>query len=786
MRHALSAALFAIHATVAGAETVRLQTGNHDGFTRVVFDFSERPVWSLGSDDDGFTLRFDRPGLSFDTRGAYDMISRQRVAEIFPEPGGRDVRLRLACDCSVSVEELGTRYLIVDVKDAPPDDTVAALSRPEDQTPKLPNTPELPQRTIDLRSDVASAYRPPMIPPSEPRFTSPGLLMDPLTFELALSFAQPLAETEDPNIRAPFQTVPEQTRTLDLSPPAESDVPDLTNRLAEQIGRAASQGLIDGEAPATQSADPIDPAIAAEVTAENIRIRSAIDEALGDLREGVPIDDLGTRCLPSHLVSIGQWLPPEDLDGTISDLRSKLVTELGDTDPDIVGRLVRRYISLSFGIEAKALLAQFEGEIPHAEVLESIATLVEGDSLEDPGPLAGQTECDNAAALWSLLADPDTRLPVNSDAIVLEFSGFPIFLRRHLGLSLAEAFLDRGDDGAARLVRAAITRAPGDHGTRLRMLNASIAEEDGDTRSDQLLSKVATSDKPESPEAMIRYLASAHEDGRMVALTMIELTETMSFERRGLPVAVDLKRAELQARIDLLDFDAAATALFRTAGQGDLPPADQRALWESFLGRLAKDGSDGDLLRIGFQPKIWSEALASGSETRQALVDRLLGVGFWRETEALLDGAETNADWVVLARAEAALKGGRPRDALIALVTSTGEKADALRAEALSRSRAFIEASQVYETTGNDDAGAALAWRAGDFPRAAELGDGARPDVARLIAPPTIELPDLGADAGSDASSPQLTEGRSLIEESAGVRSEISEILTKFPRPPMR
>ncbi len=763
-----------------------MRSGDHDGFTRLVLSFSDRPTWSLGQNNGDAILRLGGAPRQFDFSGAFEMISRSRLQALYAEPGGRDVRLQLACDCSVDVTELGTRFLVVDIRDTPPIQPLPTVTLNKASIPSAPSVNTAPHRNIRLSNRISRPSPQILVAPDDtPARSERAMPLDQTAFAEALALAQPLAELSGVDVRNPIRPQPEQTRALDLDVATEPSFSGLTNRLAEQIGRAASQGLIEGAGPGGGVVRDIDPEVAAAAAAENIRIRSAIDEALGTLADERPVSDDGLRCLPDHALAINVWGPPEDQPGQIADVRARLITELGDTDLAVVRQLIRRYLYLSFGTEAQALLAQFGAEIPDADLLGVMATLVNGDPVSDPGPLRGQAACDGAAALWSFLADPSQDNSLNATSVARVFSGLPLHLRRHLGQPIAEALIARGEDDAARSVRNAISRAPGDHGVGLEMVNASLAADEGAPKAQAMLAEIAASGQSEAPVAMLRYLNAAHEDGRRVAPAMIELAETMAFERRGLPEALDLKRAELAARIDLQAFDETAAALFRTDGQQDLPSADLKALWASYLSTLSTESEDAEFLRIGFQPRIWAEALVTDDRARRALVSRLMALGFWREAEALTVGADADADWVALTGARIALAAGRPREALVALVAQEGPEADALRAEALSRSRAFIEASRVFEAKGDTEAGATMAWRAGEFQRAAALGGDTRPDVAHIMAPPVPILSEDAPTGEPTAGERELATGRGLIAESAGVRAEITDILTKFP-PPLR
>ncbi|MGB7263152.1 MAG: hypothetical protein WBC68_13875, partial [Albidovulum sp.] len=79
------------------AETVRIRSGDHPGFSRIVLDLAAPTKWVLGRVTSGYELRLDRAGIEFDTTRIHRAIGRNRIAGVSSDPGV--LRLELGCTC---------------------------------------------------------------------------------------------------------------------------------------------------------------------------------------------------------------------------------------------------------------------------------------------------------------------------------------------------------------------------------------------------------------------------------------------------------------------------------------------------------------------------------------------------------------------------------------------------------------------------------------------------------------------------------------------------------------
>lgn len=135
-------------AQAASAETVLVRTAEHDGFTRVVVDFTERPAWTLGRVGDAYELRTEGAEISYDLSDIYRRIYRRRLVSIEPAAPG-DLRLVTGCECSLKTALRRNGGLIIDIAEIPPTaDNIHEASLPDRQAPAAP--PAAPRLTLPL------------------------------------------------------------------------------------------------------------------------------------------------------------------------------------------------------------------------------------------------------------------------------------------------------------------------------------------------------------------------------------------------------------------------------------------------------------------------------------------------------------------------------------------------------------------------------------------------------------------------------------------------------------
>ncbi|MEI2806015.1 MAG: hypothetical protein V9G18_08765 [Albidovulum sp.] len=121
-RHLLLAlASLATCVALAGAlhaETVRVRSGEHGSFTRIVAESGATDGWTLGRTDGGYELRLDA-AADYDLAGAFRLIGRDRVASLSAGPLPGSLAIGLACNCHANAFRTPAGAIVIDVVPGP-------------------------------------------------------------------------------------------------------------------------------------------------------------------------------------------------------------------------------------------------------------------------------------------------------------------------------------------------------------------------------------------------------------------------------------------------------------------------------------------------------------------------------------------------------------------------------------------------------------------------------------------------------------------------------------------
>ncbi len=855
LRLALALALALGVPVAAAAETARVRSGDHPDRTRLVVELAEPAAWRLGRVEGGYALEVARPELGFDLSQVYRLISRARIAALRQEPGQPRLTLELACDCHATAMDFNQSWIVVDVLDGPApagSRFEAALAPPHDDAPPTqtataaepaPEPPPLaaastmprllsgvgspgpgvfiparPAAAADVAgaSAVSAGKEPAPAAAPEAAADTGGDTAAPAESPGFASRVHPWQRRLHPLAQGPWAA--ERTAAAPLAEPAVPASDPAAERitaqeavLLEELARAAAQGLLEADLPALDrlrrsqsersaaATEDTAPLPAPEPPAPEAHVRleaeTSIDRDSGAAPSRRSVTDDGLACLPDASVDLAAWGDPRDPAEGITARRKDLVGEFDRPDPEAVLALARYYLYLGFGAEAKATLAAFESQRPEAELVSLIAEILDGGGAGLPGLLSGQASCAGPVALWSVLAEggPHPGLWTNPRAILAAFSALPLHLRRHLGPGLATRFLDQGDRETAIRLRNAVTRAPGEHGDALVLLDARLALAEGDPGAPAALEALVTADDGIAAEAYRTYLETELDAGR-VPPKGAETAAAIAFEIADTETGADLALLALRGLLAAGDFEAARTAILRLEHDG--APAGPE-LWADFAAGLAAGAQDGEFLRQAFATRDRLAGAGLPVGVSAALARRLTGLGFPEEALRYLPAAGQD-EAAIIARAEALIGSGAPAEAFGALVPLDGPEAERLRARALLALGDPRGAAQRFAAAADPDAAERAAWIAGawdllaasDDPALRRLAEARHAEaVTRSAGPPAPEPGGPGAAAaeaatGDDAQAVppgRVAAARAALASAAAARETVDSVLARTP-----
>ena len=683
-------------AAPANAAPVVVQSGEHVDFSRLVLGFDGSAGWRLGRVSGGYEFRTDTD-VSFDTGRIFDLIPRTRLTDV-TSPSGGVLRLATGCVCHIDAFEMRRGRIVIDVKDGP------ATPDSDFERPLETARPEPVQIVVDTPAAGGPAED---LPP--------------------LSLAN-LPHTDLPQTPALIQTL------------ADAGVADRAGafqaELLQQLARAGGQGLVVAAEPAAlkmalrNADDPLPSPPGTETP--HAEIETAIDrDTLGATPAGAKAD--GGACPPEALLDLPAW---GHLTGGLPDLpayRAGVVDERDRFDVDRLRGLSRYYLWLTFGAEARSLLALLPANDPTRPSLMAMAEIMDHEGSAPTGAaLDGFESCVSPAALWAVLAGPALApgQAVNERAVVAAFTALPPHVRRLLGPRLVLAFTAVGKLETASILRNALDgpgAEPADVAIAKARLDTALGDPGG---AAERLDRALSSSSPGSPDGLLALAETRLSAGEAPDAGLVSALDAVAYEQRDSPVARRIALVLVQAHLSRGEARAARDIILTS-----IPP-DGPDTAAGLLRQVYKTASDDtnpvEFLRLTLPQPVGLGREPLDQPVRLAVARRLLALGFAEDALAVAGDATDHDGRILMARADLALR--RPAAALAVLASLTGPDALDLSAQASEANGAFADAASVREPTGKTEATAPL--RALGPPAAEDKGSDPDPYAAarRLLA----------------------------------------------------
>ena len=725
----------------AFADPAVVQSGEHPRFTRLVTPINDSP-WSVTQTGRKVTLSFEAFEDGFDTAQVFDLIPRDRVAELRAEQSS--LTLTLDCDCAVSATTERGLYVVIDVADdkgglQTPQSIVAATTPALDgsgTTPKLTATmPEFPETSTQ---DVAAAWNTNITSSANPEAVT--ALQERLSRELQTATDRGVLSPAAP----PFPLASPTRSTIDT---------DAFGDLPPPRPPAATEGQ---ELPERDLA--------------NLRISTSRDlpQTFRDLAEITNME--GQVCPVDSDVSLASWGDTRPFAAQVANARLGLFGEFDRVDPDVALRLARTYLYFGFGVEARNVLDLAPALAKDTAILIAIARILDGEPVPQNNALAGLAECHGEVALWATLVAPVPArgaMPPSTHAL-RTLNGLPSHLRVLVAPKLHRVLLAYGDPDGADAALRSLKRLPGTMSPAAKVALAQGALEKGqiDTATKRL-TEVVDDNTQHSPEALIALVDTKLKAKQPIAPETAQLVEAYVQELRGTALGPDLLRVHILSLAQSGQFDAA----YEQIKEADQIPD---GLAPKILAKLTLFGSDIVFLDHALvQP---DEALKGLSQNDAlALADRFLTLGFASEAEhvlGLVAHLPRNEERQLLA-ARVSLAMGKPFRAQADLLNLQSDAANSLRADAKRMSGAHDEAHVLYTQINRPQDAAETAWLAEDWRNLTT-------QETPTFGPATTLTP--GAETAPNDPSPSsagmLARSASLLDQSTQARQTLQDLLS--------
>lgn len=728
------------------AQQIDVRSGEHEGFSRLVFMFPAGTAWSVEPATGGLRLNTSSSAFRYNLADVFRFIPKSRILSVEPAVDSRSVFIATSDAVHPDAFQLPIGAVVLDIVDGA-------------QTLPLETT----------RQDLPS-FKP------QPKNGYLDLFWSGRTVTEAPA-PEPLATAQAPaaeNPLAPAVSLPDQR------------VEAAERELIDQLGRAASQGLIELELPAhapsvaaERGETPPPPEQSAPLPEDHLALRSqtVIDRDTASGHGGAGLAANGHSCLPDAEFDLQAWLTDKPATEQIANARRDLVGEFDRPRAEGVETLARIYLALGMGTEAKALYRVFGFAEAMPQSVTMIASILDGEPYEGKPDLQAFVACDGKVALWAVLAldTPPKKDEVNFGALLRAFSALPPPIREILGARLSTRLIDIGAADIAATVRSMLARAPVEPKESLRLVDAHLGLSEGrTTEAAELLDSVAAGNTEVAADALALAIETRLAEKAAITQEDVENAGALARELARTPLGFKLKRAEILGLGSTGKFDEAFASL------ADWPEGEEASRFDQtrndLFVMLATAPDDDLFVSAYFSHKPLAEAREFPPEIEVLLANRLTDSGFWQSAREILSTSARRTDDGKLALASSALAGRDAAAALAYLTQTQGEAAAALRGAALSMLGKHDTAEGEFARAGDVDALVEEAWRSGNWPLVAQKGSDAQKQFLALF--DTEE----GAGLPAEGSVPQgpLAEAQRLIERSASERDAYQQIMQEL------
>jgi hypothetical protein len=622
--------------TAARATQIPVQSGEHDGFTRLVFTIPAGASWTLKQSERAATLVFKKDGVRFDTSKVFDRIPRERIRDLTQDESESALNIALGCACTVESFMHSPAHIVLDVKE-----------------------PEADKVTTNTLSPLA------ILPPAKNK-----------TGE-ALSQAI-MAMTE-----------PEQT-----APPPPQPTDRARSQLTLKISRAQTQGLIANPKltlPDASSAD-VEPDLERPAANQQVSFATAFSLTAQELSARQQRSKGPANCPKASLVDPGNWGIEGSFEEELSQARQQLIDASGRSNEDAILRLIRVYLYFGLGTEAEQLLDSAPLSPADRELTTNIARALDGYRPPIGDSLRNLQNCDNMAAVWSVLSSETADSNANMTSIQRGFASLPGHLQSQLGSRLAETLRLAGKTAEAEELVDRTKRKAGATEALAFVSTKIVIDTAPDATTTNALSEIAHTEFDDTPLALAKFVEEKRKlDPGLQAETAV-LLESYGAELKGTKKEGEVLKATALAFAMAGEFREAEQNLLRA--QSKLPTGASDRLLNEYASILTDSASDLDFLDFAFRkaPEITDPEVLAG------IGDRLALLGF--------EAAE-----IATPRREASLEA--PITALPVDVTAPGTAAGA---DSGSPAEVFVERPNAVEDLSEKNGTRSVSREGRDFP----------------------------------------------------------------------
>ncbi len=601
LNHALKAAILVLGlcATHASAQvtTVPVRAGEHEDFTRVVFQIPEENTWILRKDGTSAEVIIGGPPLVFDLSQTFSRIPRTRLARVVAEESR--LTLALACDCDIRASNDLPEFLVIDISGA------ASREIPVQQSTLRPL-----QRPA--RPEIGGAK------PSDAARRAGSLLARSMTEQGGSSELRDLLTLD----RSFTNALPQEVERADERPAVADS--SFASDLAQILARSVSGGKLNASVEMEPHAEekPEEPRTAIP---SNISLNEHFSSRATGFSNGEIFDQgVDEICSFFDLIRVSD----QDLVSSSAEVKNLMASIYDDLDrvreSEIMSAIVG-YFAIGHGAEARALLNLVELPSELVEIVMSVSALIDLDTERSSFDFSNYLHCGPEVSLWHVLSSeaPHFESPDIARELARLFEYLNPTLRAHLGPEVVRRL--SGDTGRrfAEVIQANIERVASPEEPRIALSRASLEHED---RANLNARNTGNMVSPEtSDEALLFLLQRADAADIVLDDDLISVAESRLLPLRGHMHGKQLKLLLARAYANRGNFDEA----FEIGGK--MKASHSAEIYSDTKGyifqKLSEFADDIEFIHHLFEQRPWMEEYFS-SDIAKALSDRLLALGF--------------------------------------------------------------------------------------------------------------------------------------------------------------
>ncbi len=564
---------------MAAQSLVTVQSGEHDGFTRIVLATDPGQDWQVVESYGKATLQFPGQKLDFSTATVFDRISTARIAAVQGNSGenGSAFTLELNCGCEVKGFAFADNYIVLDVFDGPElGPEPVAQNEPLWRPDALPYIQPPARQERFLAFVMTQAPVQPVLLPDPPPRAAPvapeapdglAMLSEPALPD-AVAFAASVIEDKMEEVGAVVSEMNTEIVVQD-DPELLARIEDAQNQLLAQLTRAADQGLVDFalapvekvEEVVVDTVEEVPPATMPEIDSvlmQQLSARTAYAQNNEDALAEIVNQFAMPQCLGDAVFSMESWGDGRAFSDQLSALRSGLLGEFDTPDAEVAEKLIQLYLRFGLGAEARLILSEMQEQPEYASIYNDMADLLEGEPERVNGQILQGVGCGGAHEMWYLATGRGNYQVFEPLAISEVFSNYPIEVRTIIGPALAQAFIERGQVDAGHVVLEIVRRADGEVSSEQLLAEASVLEAQSNIDGAQRIYRnMINSNDERAPEAMIALARGLLNDGRSLPESLLVDIESAAFFNRETSLADPLRLWEIRVRAEVEGADKA-------------------------------------------------------------------------------------------------------------------------------------------------------------------------------------------------------------------------------------